>query len=449
MAQLLVLARLLVKVDFALFALVNIVLSIFIQLVQSGFQTAIIHYQPVSGRQLSSLFWLNLLSGLVLGLLMVLAGPLLAWIFQAPALSGLYAFSGLILFVLGWSATPRALLHKNLDFSGIAYAQISAVLLSFVLAVVLALRGWGAYALAGALLARYTLEGLMCFLFSSFRPAWHFHLEDVRFFLRFGGFQAGERLITHLAGQLDTILIGKFLGMEALGGYDLMKRVLVRPSNLLSELVERVAFPTMARIQSRRAGLRRFYLKVTGHILTLNFWAYGLAFVLSGPLTGLLFGPQWAPWAGIFQLLCLYVMLNSITNPLDSLLLAIGRIDYWLYINLAFLPVLALAIGLGLPFGLAATTGAILLAHLLLIGLSYVMALSPLLEMKVKNYFGALGRPASGVMPLIAIGWLLMSRAGEQMEGPLAVVISLVFAAFFLFLNREAAATIRGLIFKS
>ena len=443
LVQLLVMARLLSSTDFALFALVNLVLPLFMQLIQSSLHSAIIHHQSVTAAQLTSLFWLNLLGGLALALLMALVGPLMAWLFRAPALSGLYAFSGLILAVLGASVTSRALLQKALDFSRLALAQALASLLSFGLAVWLALAGFGAYVLPAALLARYTVEGISIVLLSPFRPALQFRAAGLRPFLRFGGFQSGERLVSHAVGQLDTVLVGKFLGMEALGIYDLMKRVLIRPSNLLSELVERVAFPTMARIQHRQGILRRFYLKMIGQLLPINYWAYGLGFALAPLLSGWLFGPQGAPYTALFRLICLYAMLNSITNPLDSLLAAIGRIGHWMYISLAYLPVLALAIWLGLPFGISGTVAAILLAHLALVGFSFASALAPLLKMPAKAYFGALARPAVHVAPLVLAGTLLLEWAKGPYALIAAVVTALAFAGLFIMLYPDVFSVIK------
>src|SRR5882724_7285954 len=73
----LVAAHVLTPSDFGLYALVNLVLGVANIFAAGGLTQGIVSKQDVTPDQLSSLFWLNLLSGILLSLLVGLAAPLL------------------------------------------------------------------------------------------------------------------------------------------------------------------------------------------------------------------------------------------------------------------------------------------------------------------------------------------------------------------------------------
>ena len=98
-AQVAVLARLLVPADFGLMALVLSIMTFLQIFSDAGVSNAIIHYQEISERQLSSLYWLNVLVSVVLAILLAILSPLIASWYQEPQLKDLLilASSSLVL----------------------------------------------------------------------------------------------------------------------------------------------------------------------------------------------------------------------------------------------------------------------------------------------------------------------------------------------------------------
>lgn len=351
--QLLLLARLLDKTDFGRFAAVSLFFQLCLQIQDCGINNAILHRQENDQKQLSALFWANLALGVFLGTALWAAGGAISIWYDDPILNSVTRKFALIMPFMGAAATFKVLLQKQMDYRRIGTVEMVSSVVSFVTTLWLALAGFGLQSLVWGVMIRYLTEVLLYCTWKPFlRPAFSFRLNDGRFYFRFGMIQVGERLVTLLTSQADTLLIGRLLGMDALGIYDVIKRLLVRPSSLLNSIVERAALPLYARLQHRQQLLKKIFLILLERIATLHFFCYGMLVAMADYLLPLLLGEQWLEHSKTFSLLAAFVFLHCLLNPVDSLLVATGKVEQWLTANLLLLPVLALAVGLGCQAGL-------------------------------------------------------------------------------------------------
>ncbi|MGD8415066.1 MAG: oligosaccharide flippase family protein, partial [Candidatus Latescibacterota bacterium] len=148
--QLAILTRFLVPSDFGLMAIVLVVIGFSQSFMDMGVSNAIIYYQDVSRERLSSLYWLNVLAGVIVFGLVVALAPATAAFCREPRLTGLILCVAVIYLVQPFGEQFRVLLQKDLRFDVIARCEVAAKLVSFVVAVVLAYLGAGVWALVVA-----------------------------------------------------------------------------------------------------------------------------------------------------------------------------------------------------------------------------------------------------------------------------------------------------------
>jgi O-antigen/teichoic acid export membrane protein len=407
--QLLALARLLDKADFGKFAVASLFFQICLQIQDTGINNTVLHRQESDRKQLSALLWANLLLGMVLGILLWLCGSLISYWYNEPVLKGVVRQLALFMPLIGAAALCKVLHQKQLDYRFIGSVEMAASAVGFIVALVLAFKGFGLQALVWGALVRYGTEALGYLMWNSpLRPEFTFRLQDSRFYLRLGMVQTGERLVTMLASQADILLIGKLLGMETLGIYDVIKRLLVRPSSLVSHIVERVALPLYARIQQRRMMLKKTFFIILQRLVTLHFFVYGTLILLANFLLPLFLGNEWAPHTNIFRLMAAFVFLHCLLNPVDSLLVAIGKIDQWLWANLLLLPVLAFSLCVGSHLGLSAAISAQIIVFSLFFVMVYQVILSKQLEWNWEEIFSLLRRSVQPFLPSLTIILLLL-----------------------------------------
>lgn len=329
MLQMIVLARLLRPEDFGLVAMCTVVLGFARTFQDMGVSNAIIHRQDVSRDELSTLYWTNVLVGTVVTLALGLAAPAVAAFFEEPRLTVLTLWLSLSLLFTSLGQQFAILLQKHLRFRALAFVRVFSVLVGTVVAIGTASLGQGAFSLVwGQLTTALAMSlGLAAVGIRSWCPCVHFRIADLRRYLSFGLYQVGERCVNYYATSIDTILIGRLLGSEVLGVYNIAYNLIVVPLRGINPILTKVAFPIMARKQHDDRALRRGYTEMVRFLsfVTVPMLA-GLA--LTAPLfVPVVFGAHWSSAIPIVQVLSIVGILKSLGNPIGSVLLAKGRAD--------------------------------------------------------------------------------------------------------------------------
>ena len=362
-AQLAILARLLQPSEFGLMTMAMVVIGFAQAVADMGVSNAIIHHQDATEDQLSSLYWLSLLAGGVLFLVTVAVSPLIAMFYDEPRLPSL-----LLPVALGFVITPvgqqfQTLLQKELLFDRLAKVEVVATALGSGVAVLSALAGHGVFALVWGHLATATVTALLLAVlgWGAWRPRLRFARNDLKGYLSFGLYQMGERSLNYFSRNLDKVLIGKLVGVEALGVYSVAYQLMVRPMRTLNPIVTRVAFPILSKIQTDDGLLRRRYLQMIQVIAFVSMPMYLGMFALADPIIALLLGARWHAAVSVFQILVCLGLAYSLGNPLGSLLLAKGRADLGFCWTVVAVVVYAVAVVVGSPWGIQGIAWGILI----------------------------------------------------------------------------------------
>ena len=395
MAQIAVLARFLDKSDFAWVALAGIFVNAGAELQKSGINAAIVQRQETSNATLSTLFWTNISIGVLLFSLLLIIAPLLAFAYESQVLTPITILFGSLFLIKSLSVQYKALLQKNLRFRALSVAEIFGSAIGFAVACWLATQGFGAYALVAGYLSRHALEGLVEIFagFKYFRIRFKFDLKLVKPYLQFSSYHVAERVVTQIGGQLDLLIIGKILGADALGVYDVFKRILVRPFNLINDTLEKIAFPVLSKLQARLAEQKHLFFQLLSHLSTVNLFLIIALIIGAEPLINYFLGESWTEHVLIFQLICGFCLFHYLLNPVDILLLAQGQIRLWFFANLLLLPAQAIALLIGGQYGLAEAIIANVLTFGLFTGIVYAMLILPNLSASFRDFWASLKRP--------------------------------------------------------
>ena len=315
---------------------------------------AIIQQRVNDSIQLSSIFWLNQLVAITLFILIwILQYPIVLF-YETPQLGSVLRQYSFIFLLNGLGVQYRFLLQQQLKFKILAGIESLCLGVGFIMAMLLAMDGWGVYSLVYAALFRYALLSLLAIYFAGNT----FQLQLVLYWTRiwehihFSKNHLSERLLTHVVSQLDILLIGKLLGAEILGIYDVFKRLLMRPVGLLSTTIEKVSFPLFAEIQEDQSATQTLYLTILNTLCALVFPVYCLLFFWADFILEMYYGVDWLKYSDTFQLVCILASLTVISHPVDTFLLARGRIHYWFYTNFFTAPVLVVLLYGITPYGL-------------------------------------------------------------------------------------------------
>jgi lipopolysaccharide exporter len=351
--QLAVLARLLRPEDFGLMAMIMVVIGFVQAYGDMGISQAIVYKQDTSREQLSSLYWLNILAGVIVFVGVAVTAPFVVLIYSEPRIVNLLLLTAVALLIMPFGQQFQMLMQRELQFSRLAFIEIAATVAGVMTAIMLALGGqgvtsliWGQLVNTAAMTALLVKVGL-----KEWRPLLHFHRNDLKGYIRFGVYQMGERSVNYIGWNMDKLLIGSLLGAQALGYYHVAYQLMVKPFQVFNPIITRVAFPVFAKFQTDNRRLRGGFLEAIRVIAVVLFPIYMGMIVLAEPFVLLFLGADWMPTVHVFQILAVLGFFYSLGNPLGSLLLAKGRADIAFYLNLLMILLYGGAIWVGSRFG--------------------------------------------------------------------------------------------------
>jgi O-antigen/teichoic acid export membrane protein len=406
--QIIVLAYFLSPQDFGLMGMAMIVIGLAQLFSDLGVSAAIICRQDATKQQLSSLYWLNIFTGLAVFCLVWVAIPFFVWFFKDPRLPQLLRTLILFFLIVPFGSQFQILLQKELSFEILASLEITSNVFGLTIAILCVFLGLGFWSLVLAFLASTVLSTLILVYigWSRFRPSLHFRVSDLNGFIGFGFFQMGERVLNYLSQRIDQILISRFLGAEALGYFNFAFYFVAQPSGRINPIVTKVAFPVFSIIQNDIKKLREGYMRVIRLLTMVNAPLLIGAAVISPIAIHLIFRGKWDQSIGLIQILSFVALSRSIGNPVGSLLLAKGRADLGFKWNVLVLAVSLPVIYVGIVIGKCVGVAISLLTIQIVMNIpAYYYLIRPLIGKCGQEYASAMLQP---IFKAAVMGFLIM-----------------------------------------
>jgi PST family polysaccharide transporter len=320
-----ILARLLSKEDFGLVAMVGTLTSFLRMFREAGLSTATIQQKDITHAQVSNLFWINVLLGLLAAIIGAAFSPVMAWFFRDPRLVGITLILSST-FLLGGSAVQHlALLNRQMRFKAMACVDIASTALGLVVGVGMALLGYGYWSLVGSQLAVSAGELGMAWTMSKWRPQLPTAKAGTRSMVHFGASLTVSTLFRRIAGSTDTLLIGRLFGAAPLGLYTRGMALLMRPLDQFLIPFDMVFLPILSRLQDQPERYRRTFLQIYDALVLVSFLMAGLFLGLSRPLVLVALGPKWSEVIPIFSALTIAATYYAAAGASMWLLTTQGR----------------------------------------------------------------------------------------------------------------------------
>jgi len=347
-----VLARLLTPADFGLVAMVTSFSDLAAPFADLGLSQATIQKKDVSQDQITALFWINVGIGLGLTLLMASLGPVLAWFYGEPRLKAITALVSLVFLIAGVRAQPEALLRRQMRFSALAIRNIVSLGFAVFLAIAIAYRGAGYWAVVAVPVAAQFMQMALSWALVSWRPGWPRRAAGVGSMVAFGGNLAASFLTFGLHRNADNILVGWYWGAGPLGLYSRAYSLLMLPLRQLNAPIAGVAVPAFSRIQGNPERFARYYLRAISLLIWVGAPLFGFLFVGAEPVIRLTLGRQWHEAAPVFQILAISGLGQLVLQSTVWLFVSRGRSDRLLKMLLVISPAIIASFVIGLPFGI-------------------------------------------------------------------------------------------------
>jgi O-antigen/teichoic acid export membrane protein len=344
-------ARLLDPADFGLVAMVTAVTGIYDLFSTGGLSIAAVQQATITEKQISTLFWINMLIGILLALLCLLTAPILVHFYREPRLFWvtIVLAAGFIFTAAG--AQHVAILQRQLRYEILAAIEALAATSSAAAAIGMAVEGYGYWALVISALVGPAISTAAMWAAVRWVPGMPHRKAGIHPMLHFGGTVTLNNLAVYVASNFDKVLLGRYWGADALGLYGRANQLVGIPRQQLHAAIGGVAFPSLARLQNDPIRCRNYFLKGYSLVISLTTPITLFCVAFADDIILVVLGPKWTEGASIFRLLSPTVLTSGIIDPLGWLLFSLGLQKRCLAIAAAIAILSITAYLIGLPYG--------------------------------------------------------------------------------------------------
>jgi PST family polysaccharide transporter len=389
-----------------LVAIVTVLTSFAPLLIDFGLGDATTLRSRITQGQVSSLFWLSSGIGLTVAVVATACSPLIAWLYREPRLEPIALCAAITFVLLGVSNQHLALLRRTMQFGRIAKIQVLGTLVGIAIAVVIAICGYGYWALVLRPITSSFCVAFGAWLACRWRPGSPVFDNEVKSMVRFGLHVVGFSVTYTLARAVDRIALGLFYRADQVGYYQ--NAITLYDNSIFSALIQMhsVGSAALSKLQSNPAALREKYESA---LSALAFFVMPLSAILSvtaEDLTVILLGEKWRATGSLLSIIALRGILHVVEGSQGWLHLSIGRADRWRNWGIVSLVVQVVAVLGGLPFGATGVAVAVVIASVLLAVPSISYAGRPI-GVGAALVIRAVGPQLIGAISIVAAGWCL------------------------------------------
>jgi PST family polysaccharide transporter len=346
-----ILARLLDPNDFGLVGMVTAVTGVFHLFKEFGLSTATIQRATVTEEQLSTLFWINLFIGGVLGVLSLALAPAIAKFYHEPRLFAVTAVLGIGFLFNAAGVQHSAILQREMRFTALAVIETVSILGGTAVAFGMAMHGYGYWALVATAIIAPLISTICVWFATAWMPGLPRRQVGIRSMMGFGGKLTLNGLVAYVAYNLEKVLLGRFWGPDAVGLYGRAFQLINIPTDNLNSAVGGVVFAALSRVQHDAERFKSFFLKSYSLVLTLTVPITVVCVLFASDVIYVILGPKWNEAVPIFRLLAPTILIFAVINPLGWVLYSLGMVGRGLKIAFVFAPLIIAGYVLGLPHG--------------------------------------------------------------------------------------------------
>lgn len=346
-------ARLIGPESFGLIGMLTVFMLLAESVVSSGFTQALVQKShTMTEEDASTIFYVNMLWGLLMYVLLFFAAPAIADFYSQPPLIEISRILFLVILINSFSIVARAKLTINIDFKSQAIAGTFATILSTIIALYLASEDYGVWALVGLILAKAFFLNIGLWFFCHWYPKFIFSVQSFKTLFKFGSNLMLAGLGATLLNNLYIALIGRYFNATNVGYFTQATNLSNFLSGFISSTLQGVTYPIMTSIKEDRTRLVEVYKKLISITMLVSLpLLVGFAAVAENVIL-LFLGPEWLPTAPVLIALCLARAVTPISAINMNILNTVGRSDLFLKVDLSKYPMIIAAFFIGINYGI-------------------------------------------------------------------------------------------------
>lgn len=348
----LVIARILSPTEYGLVGMLAVFMAVSQAFVNSGFSTALVRMTDRTEDDYATAFFFNVAAGVSVYGVLWLSAPAIARLYGMSVLQDVLRVFAITLVIQAMEIVPRTKLVVAVDFKTQALAGAAAAVVSGGVGIWMACAGYGVWALVWQAIVSAGVTLVLLWAATRWNPReGHFARRSFQRLFSFGSKLLASNLLHIIYQNVSGLLIGKFYTPVDLGLYSRGQQIAEVPSSQMLNLVQRVSYPVLARLQEDDARLAWAYRRYVGLSSMVIFFLMALLAAAAKPLVVLLLTEKWVGAVPFLQVFCLALVFDHICRINNNMLCVKGRSDLFFRLEVikkaVVFPLLLLAIPRG------------------------------------------------------------------------------------------------------
>lgn len=331
----LVLARILEPAVYGSVALITVIIQILQVFIDAGLGNALIQKKDADDLDFSSVFYFNLLFCALIYAGVYAFAPSIARFYENAQLTAVVRVLGIMVLISGIKNIQQAYVSRILQFRKFFFSTLCGTLISAVVGIGLALRGFGIWALVGQQLTNNLVDTLILWITVHWRPKPLFSWKRLRGLVSYGWKLLAAALLDRGYASLRQMLIGKIYTETDLAFYNEGEGFPNLIVTNVNTAIDSVLLPVMSAEQDDRQRVKamtRRSIKVSTYLMAPMM--LGLMAVAE-PLVHLILTDKWLECVPYMRIFCITYMFYPMHTANLNAIKAMGRSDLFLRLEIA------------------------------------------------------------------------------------------------------------------
>ena len=347
-----IIARIISPEDFGIVGMLSLFMSLSATLLDSGFTSALIRKQERTNIDYCTAFHFNVVIGAFLYGVLFCAAPAIAKFYNTPILTTVTRVYCITLFINSLTIVQTAKFNIELNFRIQSLITIFTTVLTGIIGVFLAYGGFGIWTLVFHSIASSSIRCILIWWFAKWSPKFIFSWKSFTDLFGFGSKLLVSSIINTIYVNIHTLIIGKIFTSSEVGYYNRANQFSLLPSQSTTEIITKVAFPVLSKLQEDKSKLMHAYSLILVIPLFFLFPILIAMSIMSEEIVVVLIGEKWIPCVPYMQVLCIGYMFYPLTHINLNLLYVRGRSDLVLKLEVIKKPIAFAILIVSIPFGI-------------------------------------------------------------------------------------------------
>ena len=320
-----ILARLLSPSESGLIGLLSIFVAIANILQESGFSSALIRKDDADDEDYSTIFYFNIGISIIIYVLFFLSAPFISRFYNQPILTNLSRFLFLVFFFNAFGIVQNVQLIKKMDFRTNAKITLVSGLISGVIAVFMAYRGYSVWSLAIQQVLQAFLRSVLLWVHVRWLPCFQFSFDRLKSMHNYSVKLLFNSLINQIAGNISSIVIGKKFSIVDVGNYWQANKLSSIPQSVIATSLSGVTFPLLNKLGDDVDRKNKAFRKIVRIISFICFPLAIFTIIAAEPLVIVLLQKKWVGVIPMLRLMAIGSSVLPLLYAITSLLQSLGR----------------------------------------------------------------------------------------------------------------------------